>query len=52
MPKQRITMRQLSESLRLKHELCLSHAQIGGALDLSKGVDSKYLSLAATQSVS
>ena len=52
MPKQRITMRQLSEILRLKHELGLSHAQIARALDLSKGVVSKYLSLATTQSVS
>jgi len=44
-------MRQLSEILRLKHELRLSHAQIARALDLSKGVVSKYLSLAAIQGV-
>jgi len=44
-------MRQLSEILRLKHELGLSHAQIARALDLSKGVVSKYLSLAAAQAV-
>ena len=44
-------MRQLSEILRLKHELGLSHAQIARALDVSKGVVSKYLSLAAAQAV-
>jgi len=44
-------MRQLSEILRLKHELGLSHARIALALGLSKGVVSKYLSLAAAQAV-
>jgi transposase len=46
MPNRRITMRELTEILRLKHEARLSHAKIAAALGLSKGVVSKYVSLA------
>jgi transposase len=44
-------MRQLTEILRLKFELRLSHARIAGALGVSKGVVSKYLSLAHTKGI-
>ena len=51
MPAPRITMRQLSEILRLKHQAGLSHARIAAALDLSKGVVNKYVSLARAKGV-
>jgi transposase len=41
-------MRKLKEVLRLKLEARLSHEQIAAALDLSKGVVTKYVGLAAT----
>lgn len=39
-------MRKISEVLRLKFEGGLSHATIARAVDLSKGVVTKYVSLA------
>jgi transposase len=39
-------MRQITEILRLKHEAKLSHDKIARALGVSKGVVSKYVSLA------
>lgn len=42
----RINMRQVKEILRLKLELNLSHEKIARALNLSKGVVSKYVTLA------
>ena len=51
MPRPRITMRQLTEILRLKYELHLSHARIAGALGVSKGVVSKYLALARAKGI-
>jgi transposase len=47
MPVLRITMRKIKEVLRLKLEAKLSHAQIAAALNLSKGVVTKYIGLAA-----
>ncbi len=44
-------MRQLTDILRLKYEARLSHAKIAAALGLSKGVVSKYVSLAETKGV-
>ncbi|MCG1041003.1 MULTISPECIES: hypothetical protein [Burkholderiaceae] len=40
-------MRKIKEVLRLKLEARLSHEQIAAALDLSKGVVTKYVGLAA-----
>jgi len=40
-------MRKIKDILRLKHESRLSHARIAAALDLSKGVVTKYVHLAA-----
>ena len=40
-------MRKIKDILRLKHEARLSHARIAAALDLSKGVVTKYVHLAA-----
>ncbi len=51
MPNRRITMRQLTDILRLKYEARLSHAKIAAALGLSKGVVSKYVSLAEAKGV-
>jgi transposase len=45
-PAKRIAMRRIREVLRLKHECALSHAQIAGALGLSKGSVSNYLARA------
>ena len=45
-------MRQLTDILRLKHAAGLSHAKIAAALGLSKGVVSKYVSLANAKGVS
>lgn len=45
-------MRQLTDILRLKHAAGLSHAKIAAALGLSKGVVSKYVSLAKAKGVS
>ncbi len=47
MPAARITMRKIKDILRLKHEARLSHERIAAALDLSKGVVTKYVGLAA-----
>lgn len=44
-------MRELTEILRLKHQAGLSHAKIASALGLSKGVVSKYASLAQAKGV-
>ena len=41
-------MRKIKDVLRLKHEARLSHEQIAAALGVSKGVVTKYASLAAT----
>lgn len=46
MPALRINMRKLKDALRLKFEGGLSHQQIAGALDISKGVVTKYVGLA------
>lgn len=51
MPAPRITMRKLKDILRLKHQSGLSHARIAAALGLSKGVVSKYVSLANAKGV-
>jgi len=51
MPAPRITMRQLSDILRLRHQGGVSQARIAAALGLSKGVVNKYLSLARAQGV-
>jgi hypothetical protein len=40
-------MRKIKEVLRLKLDARLSHDQIAAALDLSKGVVTKYVGLAA-----
>ena len=40
-------MRKIKDILRLKHEACLSHERIAAVLDLSKGVVTKYVGLAA-----
>lgn len=45
-------MRQLTDILRLKYEAGLSHAKIAAALSLSKGVVSKYVSLARARGMS
>ncbi|QEZ48780.1 IS21 family transposase [Cupriavidus oxalaticus] len=47
MPKPPMTIRMIKDVLRLKHESGLSHASIAAALQVSKGVVSKYVSLAA-----
>ena len=39
-------MRKLKDALRLKFEGGLSHQQIATALDISKGVVTKYVALA------
>ena len=44
-------MRQLTDILRLKYEAQLSHAKIAAALGLSKGVVSKYVSLAEAKGI-
>jgi hypothetical protein len=41
-------MRKIRDVLRLKLEAKLSHQQIAAALDLSKGVVTKYATLAKT----
>jgi len=46
MPTARIPMKKIIEVLRLKHEAKLSHEKIACACGLSKGVVSKYVSLA------
>jgi transposase len=43
MPAKRVSMRKIKDCLRLKFDCGLSHAQIGRALGLSKGVVTKYL---------
>ena len=42
----RINMRKIRDVLRLKLEAKLSHQQIAAALDISKGVVTKYAALA------
>ena len=44
----RINMRKIRDVLRLKLEAKLSHQQIAAALDISKGVVTKYVALAKT----
>jgi DNA-binding transcriptional regulator LsrR (DeoR family) len=46
MPALRINMRKLKDALRLKLEGGLSHQKIAAALDISKGVVTKYVGLA------
>jgi predicted transcriptional regulator len=43
-----MTIRMIKDVLRLKHESQLSHARIAATLQISKGVVSKYVSLATT----
>lgn len=47
MAAQRVSMRNIKECLRLKFEGGLSHEKIARALQLSKGVVSKYVTAAA-----
>ena len=47
MPVARITMRKIKDVLRLKLDAQLSHERIAASLGLSKGVVTKYVSLAA-----
>ena len=47
MPTPPMTIRMIKDVLRLKHESQFSHARIAAALQISKGVVSKYVSLAA-----
>ena len=47
MPKQRMDLRMIKDIIRLKWQSQLSHEQIAMALNVSKGVVSKYLSLAS-----
>ena len=49
MPAARISMRQITEVLRLKYEAGLSHERIARACGLSKGVVGKYVSLTQAQ---
>jgi len=42
----RITMRKIKDVLRLKLDARLSHERIAAALNISKGVVAKYVSLA------
>lgn len=51
MPTERISMRQITEVLRLKYEAGLSHERIALACGISKGAVSKYVSLAKVQGV-
>lgn len=51
MPAERISMRQITEVLRLKYEAGLSHERIALACGISKGAVSKYVSLARVQGV-
>ena len=44
----RITMRKIKDVLRLKLDAQLSHERIAASLGISKGVVTKYVSLAAT----
>jgi len=46
MAAQRVAMRNIKECLRLKFEAGLSHEKIARALQLSKGVVSKYITAA------
>ncbi|NQY77791.1 MAG: IS21 family transposase, partial [Halomonas sp.] len=51
MPAARISMRQIIEVLRLKHEVGLSHDRIARACGLSKGVVGKYVSQAQAKGI-
>ncbi len=46
MPKQRLDLRMIKDIIRIKWQTELSHEQIAKALNISKGVVSKYLALA------
>ncbi len=48
MPKQRMDLRMIKDIIRLKWKSQLSHEQIAKALNVSKGVVSKYVSLAGS----
>ena len=52
MPAPRIPMRTITEVLRLKYDAGLSHEKIARACGLSKGVVSKYVSLAQVAGLS
>lgn len=52
MPAPRIPMRTITEVLRLKYDAGLSHEKIARACGLSKGVVSKYVSLAQVAGIS
>ena len=52
MPAPRIPMRNITEVLRLKYDAGLSHEKIARACGLSKGVVSKYVSLAQEAGIS
>ncbi len=52
MPAARISMRQITEILRLKFEAGLSHEKIARACGVSKGVVSKYVQLAQAKGIS
>jgi len=47
MPKQRMDLRMIKDIIRLKWQAALSHEQIAKALNVSKGVVSKYVTLAS-----
>ena len=51
MPAKRIPMHKIHEVLRLRYDAGLSHSQIARACSLSKGVVSKYLSLARAKDI-
>src|ERR1035437_1251630 len=51
MPSNRITMRQIRESLRLHLQAKLSYNEVGRTLKLSKSVVGKYISLARVAGV-
>lgn len=51
MPVDRLAMRQIKDILRLRHDAGLSLRQIAHSLNLSVGVVSKYLQLAATAGI-
>jgi hypothetical protein len=51
MPTNRVTMRQIRETLRLHLQAGLSYAEVGRALKISKSAVGKYVSLARAASV-
>lgn len=52
MPTTRLSMRKITEILRLKYEAKLSHQKIALACGVSKGVVAKYVSLAQVNNIS